>query len=254
MTVFSSILLLGLATRTLAQGASVPQGQTKEPKTASEVIERYITAVGGLDAWRSIKAEHMGTEIELPGNVSNRIESFKMYPNKMLMRTTLAGLGTTETGFVGTVGWSQSDLTGPVLLSGEQLEEARLSSAIHSPLDLRKQTITLIGRREIGGRAAMALRMEVDGEAMAQYFDLESGLLVAMGTVPTGSRMDTLSLMRFGNYKKFGAILMPTTLTMRLPDGTSVVTRTTHVDHGPIDTMLFVPPAAVRALLAARTP
>jgi hypothetical protein len=112
-----------------------------------------------------------------------------------------------------------------------------------------------VGRRDVEGKPAVALHVTgAKGEEHVEYYDVASGLLVAAGRAGPDGQPDMTGLPVFSDYKRFGAVLLATTLTVKLKEDWSMVTRTTHVDHGPIDTMLFVRPPEVRALLSGKSP
>ncbi len=57
--------------------------------------------------------------------VTGTLEIFGAKPNKTLLKISLGGIGEILEGFDGTIGWSLSPMTGPMLLEGKELEEKR---------------------------------------------------------------------------------------------------------------------------------
>lgn len=185
------------------------QSKQSDSAAAAAVWARHTAAVGGersLTGW-----EHMVVEMTMQldsanpaGSARMTFEMFRAPPNKVLTRSNMPGIGTIESGFDGKVGWSNSTMTGPVLLEGKALDALRTTTGVPTPS--RPAKSTMAGRRNIDGRPVIALRVVADTLEAIQYFDVESGLMVAVGSARTLAGSDS-GLMIFADYRKMDGIL-----------------------------------------------
>ena len=107
-----------MAALCMATAASAQQGVSDQAK---KIVDRHMAAIGGARAQRASVDEHRVSVIEMPGNQEMRVESFRS-GNRFLNRTTIPGMGTSETGFDGRTAWTV-DLLGPRLLSPDSVAE-----------------------------------------------------------------------------------------------------------------------------------
>jgi hypothetical protein len=223
-------------------------------QTAAEVVARHVAAIGGEAAWKALKGRHMVMEAAMPTGGTMSMEIITIFPNKLLTRTTMP-LGKMESVFDGEVAWSVSELTGFVLLPEAQTQQMKkTASSVPASLSSDRK-MSALGPREIDGKLYTALRViDDDTTEHVEYYDSRSGLLTAVGKRDKDGQPDLTGLVVFSDYKKFGAVMEATTMTVRLSDGQWLVNKITHIDHGPIDTMLFVRPPEVRALLGSGPP
>ena len=230
------------------------QAQATRPvdvQLPAQVIAKYVAAIGGEEAIRRVGSQHVVAELAMPAQaVTGSVESFAALPNLLLVRTTLPGFGSSETGYDGKIGWSLSQVAGAAILSGMQLEQLRASADRLAPLHANVRSMTWQGVRDFDGRKSVAIAVvSQGGDSYTEFFDTESHLLVGIeqriatpgGDVPTSTSLT--------DYRRFRAVLVPTTITQRLPGGQIMVTRIASIDHQPIDTALFIPPESVRRLI-----
>ena len=93
---------------------------------ASEVIGKFIKAIGGKEAYSKIESQHGKGKFELAAQgISGDLEVFHKRPNKLRVKVGIPSIGDILTGFDGKVGWSMNAATGPMLLEGKALEQMR---------------------------------------------------------------------------------------------------------------------------------
>lgn len=230
------------------------QAQAARPvdvQAPAQVIAKYIAAIGGEEAIRRVGSQHVVAELAMPAQaVKGSVESFAVSPNLLLVRTTLPGFGSSETGYDGKIGWSLSQVAGAAILSGMQLEQLRASADRLAALHANVRSMTWQGLRDFDGKKSIAIAVvSQGGDSYTEFFDTQSHLLVGIeqriatpgGDVPTSTSLT--------DYRPFRAVLVPTTITQRLPGGQIMVTRIASIDHQPIDTALFTPPESVQRLI-----
>jgi len=228
------------------------QANASQPLTGEAVLARYVAALGGEAAIRAVKSRYMVITMSMGLGGQSRVESFVNAPNKLYRKSTMSGIGVVETGYDGTTAWTMSQATGPVIVPEPQATQLRRGTNLIEILQ-EGASLTLRGQQQLDGRTVHVVdAVAQDGTSMTEYFDVESGLLVGMDVPGTVVR-DGRASLAFGDYRRFGSVLVATLLTHRLASGDSLVTRVEHVDHRPIPDSVFALPKAVQAL-ANRSP
>jgi len=240
-------------TMLLATAMPLPAQETQPVDTQgpAQVIAKYVAAIGGEEAVRSVASQHVVAELAMPAQaIKGSLESYAIAPNMLLVRTTLPGFGSSETVYDGTIGWSVSEVAGAAILSGKQLDQLRASADLLAPLHANVRSMAWLGLRDFEGRRSTAIAVVSDGgDSYTEFYDIESHLLVGIAhrIATPGGDVPTTTIL--ADYRRFGDLLVPTTITQRLPGGQVLVTRIASIDQRPIDKSLFIPPESVRRLI-----
>ena len=233
------------------QQAPAPAATEKLP-AATEIIDRHIKAIGGRDAVLSHSSSRaIGTFGVPAAGISGTVEVFAAKPNRMLMRITVPGLGEMLEGFDGTHAWSVSPMTGPALHQGKQLEERRFDSEYYGELKAaeRYESITTLEKTTFDGRPVYKVRLvRKGGGEDIEFYDATTGLKAGstntretpMGTI-TATTVET-------DYKKFGNLLVPTTIKQS-GMGIEQVMTIANIEFDTVDPKVFDPPAQIKALI-----
>lgn len=249
------LLAVSVAAQATAPAATKPAAAAKADAalpTARSIIDRHIQAIGGRAAIMARTSAHATGTVSIPSQGMNgTVEVFTAKPDKMLLRITLAGIGAIEEAYNGTIGWSMSPMTGPILAQGKELEQRRFDADFLADLhlDTRFESMTTMEKADFEGRPCFKVRLvkRVGGEEF-EYYDVETGLKAggistretAMGPV-TGTTVET-------DYKRFGALLQPTTVKWSAMGLQQVIT-VSAIEYDKVDLSIFEPPAAVKALV-----
>lgn len=241
-----------------AQDAAKP-APAQAPATASKtlpsprtILDRHLAAVGGREAivgHSSTKAT--GVFSVASAGMTGTLEVLAAKPNKNVVRIELPGVGEIVEGFNGTHGWAVSAMTGPMLLEGRQLEEKKFDADFYSELhdDARYESMTTVEITEFDGRPCYKLRLvKKGGGEDFEFYDVKTGLRAgrtgtretAMGKV-TGTAVES-------EYRKFGKLLVPTSIRNTLMDTEQIITIKT-VEFDTVPASAFEPPAAIKALI-----
>lgn len=240
---------LGLIAAALSLNAGAAAAQTP---SAAQVIDRYLTAVGGRAALSGFQTRHTVGEVSMPAmGMTMRMEIFQARPNRLFSRAEMPGLGAVTSGYDGTTAWSISPMQGPQVLQGDQLKNA-LQQADFAASEFTAASFTtmeVVGEREIGGRACWNVRLvHVGGSEGHSCFDKESGLLIG-ASASQASDMGTISVeSRFEEYRDFDGLKVPTRTVSSIM-GQEMITTVSAVSHAPIDPSVFELPAQIRALV-----
>ena len=251
-----SVCFLSVGAPVFAQTAA-PATQQKPAADAAlpaaqSVIDRHIEAVGGREALKSHSSVNIKGSIAIPSNgMSGTIEVFAARPNKTLNKTTLAGIGEMSEGFDGTVAWSLSPLTGPMLASGEELAQKAFDSNFDGALGIATRYVAMktLEKTTFEGRPVykLALTRKGGGDDI-EYYDTETGLK-AGSTIERKNPMGTISVTStLTDYKKFGNLLHPTVMKQSTT-GVQIIATFTSVEYDKVDPAVFELPAPIKALI-----
>lgn len=215
-----------------AGGAAMP--------TAEDIIEKYVTALGGADAMHKITSRSMTGKIIVNGSESP-IEVLTKAPNK---RITITHMGNNEsyTAFDGTAGW----MGGGGRPARDMSPAESASSALDAEFYLGPRLKELFqnvrrGRPEpINGVECQTLNASSPGKPPVRfYFDSQTGLLARMvrySDTPVG-RMPVQ--IDYADYREQDGVKIPYRWTLSRPNGRFTIQIGEVKDNAPIDDAKF---------------
>jgi hypothetical protein len=182
-------------------------------QTADEVIQKYITAVGGADAWKKVKSVRMigavnynGTE--LPVTVT--------FLTKKAMRAEYSMNGMTGYDIVtDKEGWTFNPFMGQKEAQAKTAEEVKENQDQLDQMPLldyktKGHKVVYIGKDDIAGNACYKLQLTLaTGKEETLYFDAKSYYQVRAVSKTKANGKDVESVANYSNYQK-------------LPEGISV--------------------------------
>ena len=250
---FAVVLLAGTSIHTAFAQAAAPQAPAAASlPTAKTIIDRHIEAVGGRQALSARNSVHTTGTTSIPANgLSGAVEIFAARPNKLLVKQTLTGIGEVLEGFDGTNAWSVNPMTGPTLAAGDELAQRALDADFESMLNAanRYTSMETLEKTKFDGRDCYKVKLvRKDGVEDFDYYDVSTGLKAgSMNTRknPMGTMQITTTLT---DYKKFGPILQPATITASVM-GAQIITTITTVEYDNVEAAVFEPPAQIKALI-----
>jgi hypothetical protein len=230
-----------------AQAAAKPATEAATP-TADQILDRYVKAIGGREAWQKFTSRvTMGT-IEVPSmNLSGTVLIHEKAPDRLLAAVIINGASFRQ-GFDGTLGWTDDPQDGLREQSGAELAEARRDADFYHPLDLRRlyTKFTVSGTEKIGDRDTFILEATVPegNEPTKMYFDTQTGLLLRAISQHHGTDGVTQFREDFEDYRDVDGIKVP--FTSRQTNGDTTYTMTiSEVHHNvELDDSEFAKPAA----------
>jgi len=234
-----------------ATSAKAPEPAAKLP-SARSIIDRYITAIGGRKAILSHSSSHATGTMSVPGSgMTGTLDIYGAKPNKSLVKIIIGGIGEVLEGFDGKVGWSISPMTGPRLTDGKELEEKIFDADFYSDLheEGRYTSMTTVDKVTFDGRACYKISLiRKSGAEDFDFYDVETGLKAgAIGN--RESQMGPMNVTQVhADYKKFGGLLVPTTLKQSAMGVQQILTLTS-IEFDKVDPDVFTPPAQIKALI-----
>ena len=245
-------LLNGLMLAALA----LTSARSASAQTADEIIEKYLTAMGGRAALGKLTSRSTAGTMTLStpaGDISGPIETLNQRPNKTrtLINMDLTSLGAgpmvVDQRFDGATGYALDSLRGNHDITGGQLE-AMKNGEFPSPFLSYKErgvTVELRGKEKVGEREAYVLVFKPKTGASSRHFiDAESYLpikLVQKLDIPELGEVEQTT--EFSDFREVDGVKLPFKLKGTSAVQTFTVT-VTKVEHNTkIDESLFSKPA-----------
>jgi hypothetical protein len=220
---------------------------------AREIINRHIKAIGGREAILAHKSMHATGTLEIPASgISGPMEIFgAANPDRVLVKTSVPGIGDIAEGFDGSHAWSMNPMTGPMLKVGKELTQTKYDADFYSELrDPQKYPeVKTLEKTTFDGRPCYKVSLKrIDGIEDFDFYDAATGLRA--GSINTReSPMGTLTMTSIeGGYKKFGKLTQATTVTQQVMGIEQKITLQV-VEYDNVEASAFEPPAAVKALI-----
>jgi hypothetical protein len=220
---------------------------------ARELINRHIKAIGGREAILAHKSMHATGTLSVPASgISGPMEIFgAANPDRVLVKTTVAGIGDIAEGFDGSHAWSVNPMTGAMLKVGNELTQTRLDADFYSELrdPAKYPEVKTIEKTTFDGRPCYKVSIKrIDGVEDFDFYDVATGLRA--GSINTReSAMGTMTMTSIeGNYKPFGKLSQATTVTQQVMGVEQKITLAT-VEYDKVDPSAFEPPPAIKALI-----
>jgi hypothetical protein len=220
---------------------------------AREIINRHIKAVGGREAILAHTSMHAtGTLSVASAGITGPMEIFgAANPNRVVVKTSVPGIGDIMEGFDGSHGWSVSPMTGPMLKIGKELSQTKLDADFYSELRDPKTypEVKTIEKTMFDGRPCYKVSLKrIDGIEDFDFYDVATGLRAgSINTRETPNGVLTMTSME-GGYKKFGKLTQATAVTQQVMGVEQKITLNM-VEYDTVPPTAFEPPAAIKALI-----
>jgi hypothetical protein len=258
VALFSSLFAFAALSAHLLAQAPAPAPKPAPPRADAalpaprSVIDRHIAAIGGRAAVMARTSTHATGTVSIPSaGMTGSVDVFAAKPDKTLLRISLGGIGSIEEGFDGKIGWTMSPMTGPTLAEGKELEQKRFDADFLADLhlDTRYESMTTVEKLDFEGRPCYKLRLvRRGGGEEFEFYDVETGLKAGGITTRDTPMGPITSTTTEANYRKFGPLLQPTTITSTAMGLNQVITLTA-IEYDKVDPAMFAAPAAIKALV-----
>ncbi|MCH1506355.1 MAG: outer membrane lipoprotein-sorting protein [Verrucomicrobiales bacterium] len=217
-----------------------------DPK-AHEVLDKFIEASGGEDAFKKIKTRVAEGQMSLPAmGMKMKIKLSQKAPDKVHMEQGIEGLLSGKQGYDGETGWSEDSIQGFRKLSGAELAQLQRESNIRRELNLKADFpgMKLLPEVEIDGKKVSVIEAtSKDDRKETWYFDQESHLMVKMEqTMTLGPQGELAVTITLKDYKEVDGIKLPMTSEVKNPAFTGVLTLSSVKHNVDLDDALFASP------------
>ena len=231
-------------------GSFMPQ----ELLPAEKIIERYVEAIGGVDAVRAHSSTQAQGTMELLGQgIQGEMKMYAAAPNKALMIVSFPDLGIeSRQGYNGEVAWAADPMTGERILQGDELQqivdESDYYSDLHDPSKF--QSMETLEVTEYAGRLTYKVKLVyISGRETFEYFDVDNGRLVGTEGLQY-SLMGAVNVRTFlSEYKQFGQLMVPTKIIQEVGPGQTVQLTLESIQYDNVELSTFALPASIEALI-----
>lgn len=242
---------LGLTLTVAPTGAQEAVAAPQDLPSPQSIIERYVEAVGGEKAIRATEGIHQVGTMEMPAmGMSAELEIYLAPPNKMLMKMVLPQVGAINTGFNGEIGWIENPMTGPMLMEGEQLEQAIEQADFYSDLNYssRYASMETVGIVEFAGEQAYKVALvDQDGDQTTEYFSVDSGLKVGFEAEQASEMGTVLVVTELHDWKEVDGRMVPATTLAKMM-GQEMSMKIDTISFEAIAPEVFEVPASIKTL------
>jgi len=238
-TILTSALIL-LPTLLFAQGA--------KKITVDQIMEKSLAATGGRAAMLKLKTSTMkGTLNVKSSGIKGTIAITTKSPNKVLVTSTIPGVGDSLQGFDGKVGWAKDPFSGLRKLEGGELDEIKRQGQLSEALTYKSvySQIKLVGTQKVNGKDAYVLKMTPKkGKPSTSYFDTKTFLLVKQ-EMTAETPQGTFPVEAFiSEYKTIDGVKFPTVMKQKIGTIADMEMRFSEIKNNtPVDDKIFTMPA-----------
>ena len=190
---------------------AIPEGLT-----AVDVINNYISAVGGKSNLESVNTVVMKADVTIPGApFAPQATMRQKLPNKssFVIEVNMQGQKMTlsKTTFDGERGYSE--MQGQrVEFDEKQLDENKKIKGIFEELYFKPGELELVSINSVNYQDAYKVKVTIDGKESHRYYSVESGLLLSKEDTDDNNNVVTTN---YGDYQSVQNIMFP--FYMELP-------------------------------------
>ena len=224
-------------------GDPAAAGRTDLP-SASDVIEKYIQAVGGAPAVQNVSSRVESGTVTFGVGPGFPVEILSKSPSRQAMIVHLPA-GDSSTVFDSRNGWLRSP-AGPVHdMPQADIEGAKLDADLQFPINVKKnfQELKVVRTEKVSEHDAILLfATNSSGPPLELYFDRQTGLLLRQlrfGSSPLGLNPTQVD---YGDYKAFDGVQVPVHLVITRPNRTLDIRLLRVTQNVPVDDAKFARP------------
>jgi len=193
--------------------------QPKDKPTADQIVDRYLTALGGTVKLATVKTRYIKANRVEPGGEVIEPETI-WFDNGKYSKSTVYTKATVTEGYDGSNAWkTAADKSVP--LRADELEQIKREADLFMPQNIKSIYPTLNWRFVdlVNGKPAnVVLATTASGARERLYFDVATGLLVRRVAVSPTVLGNFVYQVDYSDYKLFGGIKVPTTIEYSMPN------------------------------------
>jgi zinc protease len=182
--------------------------------SATDIIAKYITAIGGAAELKKISSVSMTGEMTMQGMKLN-VSQKKMEPNMELMEMVMGGNPVVHIVFDGKTGY-QSQMGQKKEMTAEELAEKKDTKGIFPQLFYGDGSYKLevAGTDKVAGKDAYKIKITgPSGKISTEYYDVVSGYLLKEENTTKANGQDITQSVEYSNFKKAGNVIFAFTNT-----------------------------------------
>lgn len=191
--------------------------KTTEAVSASSIVDKYLTAIGGKEEVKKINSLKMNFTMDMAGQQLQGYD-IRMAPAKHAMAVKMGEMKVMEMVFDGTKGY-QSQMGQKKDFEEKDIKESLDDKAVIPQLHYISNDYgtTYLGTGKVGGEAAYKIKVtKPSGKVTVEYYSIKTGLLLREESTLTEGTEEYSQTFDFSNYKKVGNYMLPFTITQSI--------------------------------------
>ena len=215
------------------------------------ILARYVDVLGGEEALRANESATVKGKMFIDAmGIEGDVTIYAAAPDRFVMNIDTP-MGAMNQGYNGEVGWSDNPMTGPSVLDGAELAEAKNQADFYGELTYadRYSSMETVELTEFAGESAYKLKLTgAEGKETTQYFSEASSLLLGQEAVQAGPMGESEVTITFSDYQEFGGRKRAGTTTI-LTSGMEIRQTVSEVTYDDVEDSSFEPPASIKGML-----
>jgi len=232
--------------------AQTPAPAAEETITGEAVLSKYIAAIGGQENLDKIQNRYMKASLEIPAaGITLAIESYNTKTGKTYTVASAEALGKMESGSDGTTFWENSLTTGPRIIEGPELAEAKRDATLDLYSSWQKyfDKVEFAGIDTVGGKNYRLVLTPKEGNPQTLFFDAQTGLITKMETIFQHQMGNVPIVTKLEDYRDVEGITLPFRTVMEAMGQARTVVVEAYKHNIDMPDSLFAVPAEVQALI-----
>lgn len=229
--------------------AILPMGLATADPSAEEIVDKYIEATGGADAYKAIKSSVTKSSIMIVAMGMSATSTAYVEGDNAKSIMSIDGFGEFLSGIKDGVPWSSNMMAGDQVLTGAEAKAAKQQSDPQLWLHWKNYfaSAETAGEETVGDAAAWKVVFTPEeGGATTYWFAKDSGLIVqSEGAGLGGPALNTMS-----DYRDAGGIKVPFAIQSEGANGAVEITIDSVENNTTIDPSVFDVPEAIATLMA----
>ena len=183
-----------------------------ETVTVDGVLEKYVKAIGGKEAWNKVASRSIQAEFEGPFGATSAWSLRAKAPNRRLTRMESSPWGVLLDGFDGTTAWSKKQ-NGVQTKAGDELIWAAKEADFRREVRLRElyPDLAFKGTETLDGEAVQVLASQPTPSGQVRFsFSAKTGFLVRQQSeFKHAEGQDTRVEIRYSEYRAVDGLQYP---------------------------------------------
>ena len=183
-----------------------------EQGTVDGVLEKYVKAIGGKEAWNKVESRSIKAEFEGPYGATSGWSLQAKAPNKRLTRMESSPWGVLLDGFDGTTAWSKNQ-NGVRIKVGDELSRAEKEADLRREVRLKVlyPDLAFKGTETLDGEEVQVLESQPTPSSKERFsFSAKTGFLVRwQSELKDASGNDARVEIRYSEYRAVDGLQYP---------------------------------------------
>ncbi|MEL7265461.1 MAG: hypothetical protein AAFP69_11735 [Planctomycetota bacterium] len=192
--------------------ATAPAPATTKLPSPRVLHDKHIKAIGGKDAYKTIKSVVAEGTVEIKGaGIKGTLKTVEQMPNLQRVEQTFPQIGKMIQIVGKDGGYNVNPMMGNMPMTDKQFQQAKTQMALSrnaSLEDVFKSAKTTAATDFAGGAAYEVTAISKQDETIKLYYSKDQEMLVGMSMVASSPQGDVPVTVTFKDYKKQGPIMM----------------------------------------------